>query len=49
MNRIYGLAATGMSLVALYLVLVNAAGARRLIAAIAAGTSDVYRTLQARS
>ena len=49
MNRIYGLAATGMSLVALYLILVNAAGARKLVGALATGTSDIYRTLQARA
>lgn len=48
MGRIYGLAATGLSLVALYLVLVHAGGARRIITALSAGTADIYKTLQGR-
>jgi hypothetical protein len=48
MGRIYGLAATGLSLVALYLVLVYAGGARKIVTALGSGVSDVYRTLQGR-
>lgn len=48
MGRIYGLAATSLSLIALYLVLVHAGGARRIIEALSAGTKDIYRTLQGR-
>lgn len=48
MKSILPLFATGLSLVALYLVLTNSFGATQIITSLARGTSDVYRTLQGR-
>lgn len=47
-NRIVGLFGTGLSLVALYLVLVNAGGATRILRSLASGSVDIFRTLQGR-
>ena len=44
----YGVIGTMLGLIALYLVLVNSAGARRLIQSSANGTNTIFRTLQGR-
>lgn len=48
MNRIFGAVGTMLSLVALYLVLVNAAGATKIFNALSGGSVKVFRTLQGR-
>lgn len=48
MNRIFALLGTGLSLVALYLVLTNSFAATQIFTSLARGTSEVYRTLQGR-
>lgn len=48
MKQIYGLAATMLTLVALYLVLTNAYGARSLIEAAGGSYAKLLKTLQGR-
>ena len=48
MKQIYGLALTGFSLVALYLVLTNWMGTTSIIGAGTGGYANIVRTLQGR-
>lgn len=48
MGRIYGLAATGLTLVGAYLVLKNYTGATAILGKLSSGTVDIYKTLQGR-
>lgn len=48
MSRITALASTMLSLIGLYLVLVNFAGASRILTAVSSGTVQIFRTLQGR-
>ena len=48
MNRMFALAGTSLTLIALYLVLSNALGATSLLKEAGASTVSIFRTLQGR-
>ncbi len=48
MNKLFGLAGTSLSLIALYLVLRNSFGATSLLREAGATTVGIFRTLQGR-